>query len=250
MSASPNIPGVTLIDPTTGLPYAVSAGGGGTQYADGATQATPTGTVTFAKNGSTVVALQTDASGFLKVNVAAGSSGNAASAATGAAVPAQAGYTGIKVGANLVGWTGVNPSGAIQAAQVDHASVAGTTVDTNSGNKSAGTQRVVLATDQPSLTNALTVAHVGAGSATLSSVAGSATTVSILASNAARKGATVYNDSTQILYLAFAASATTSAYTVQIASQGFWEMAGPSMYTGAISGIWASANGNARITEY
>lgn len=33
--------------------------------------------------------------------------------------------------------------------------VGGTAVDTNSGNKSAGTQRVVLATDQPQLTNAL-----------------------------------------------------------------------------------------------
>lgn len=35
--------------------------------------------------------------------------------------------------------------------------LAGTTIDTNSGTKSAGTQRVVLATDQPALTNALKV---------------------------------------------------------------------------------------------
>lgn len=35
--------------------------------------------------------------------------------------------------------------------------VGGTATDTNSGNKSAGTQRVVLATDQPQLTNALKV---------------------------------------------------------------------------------------------
>jgi hypothetical protein len=37
------------------------------------------------------------------------------------------------------------------------AQVAGTATDTNSGNKSAGTQRVVIATDQPQLTNALKV---------------------------------------------------------------------------------------------
>ena len=37
------------------------------------------------------------------------------------------------------------------------AQVGGTAVDTNSGNKSAGTQRVVLATDQPQLTSALKV---------------------------------------------------------------------------------------------
>jgi hypothetical protein len=40
---------------------------------------------------------------------------------------------------------------------VNTAQVAGTTTDTNSGVKSAGTQRVVLATDQPQLTNALKV---------------------------------------------------------------------------------------------
>jgi hypothetical protein len=40
---------------------------------------------------------------------------------------------------------------------VNVAQVAGTTADTNSGNKSAGTLRVVLATDQPALTNKLLV---------------------------------------------------------------------------------------------
>jgi hypothetical protein len=40
---------------------------------------------------------------------------------------------------------------------VNQAQVAGTTTDTNSGVKGAGTQRVVLATDQPQLTNALKV---------------------------------------------------------------------------------------------
>jgi hypothetical protein len=40
---------------------------------------------------------------------------------------------------------------------VNQAQVAGTAVDVNSGNKSAGTQRMVIATDQPQLTNALKV---------------------------------------------------------------------------------------------
>lgn len=40
---------------------------------------------------------------------------------------------------------------------VNQTQVAGTTVDTNSGNKSAGTQRIIIATDQPQLTNALKV---------------------------------------------------------------------------------------------
>jgi hypothetical protein len=45
---------------------------------------------------------------------------------------------------------------------VNVAQVAGTTTDTNSGVKSAGTQRIVLATDQPQLTNALKVDGSGA----------------------------------------------------------------------------------------
>ncbi len=51
--------------------------------------------------------------------------------------------------------------------------LAGTTTDTNSGSKSAGTLRVVLATDQPALTNALLVT-AGHGK-TIKTVSGSLT---------------------------------------------------------------------------
>jgi hypothetical protein len=56
----------------------------------------------------------------------------------------------------------VNSSGEAKVtptanSQVDVNKLAGTTTDTNSGNKSAGTLRVVLATDQPALTNKLLV---------------------------------------------------------------------------------------------
>ena len=80
-------------------------------------------------NGQTL-ALQLDSAGNLKVNVEAGSSGNAAASATGAAVPADADYTGLNLGGNLVGQTAVNPSGSVYAAQVDITSVAGTTAVT------------------------------------------------------------------------------------------------------------------------
>src|SRR5579859_1005991 len=110
-----------------------------------------------ANKSGNLTGLSLDGSGNLNVNVAAGSSGNAAAAATGSAVPASADYTGINVAGTLRGQTGVNPSGSIYAGQMDLASVAGTTTDTNSGTKSTGTLRVVLATDQPQLTNALKV---------------------------------------------------------------------------------------------
>lgn len=47
-------------------------------------------------------------------------------------------------------------------ASTNIAQIAGTATDSNSGNKSAGTIRVVLATDQPSLTNAQPVSQSGA----------------------------------------------------------------------------------------
>lgn len=86
-------------------------------------------------------------------------------------------------------------------------------------------------------------------SSTITSVVGANTTTQLLASNGNRTGAYFYNDSTAILYLAFATSASTTAYTLQIPAQGFFEMPVVPVYTGAIFGIWASAAGNVRITE-
>lgn len=66
---------------------------------------------------------------------------------------------------------------------VNCAQVSGTAIDTNSGSKSAGTQRVVLATDQPQLTNALKVD----GSAVTQPVSG---TVTVNEATATTGGAT------------------------------------------------------------
>lgn len=84
--------------------------------------------------------------------------------------------------------------------------------------------------------------------ATLSSVASSATTVSLFAANINARVRTIANDSTAVLYVAFAATATTSAYTVKMAAGDYYEVPSP-QYTGVVSGIWASANGSARLTE-
>jgi hypothetical protein len=83
--------------------------------------------------------------------------------------------------------------------------------------------------------------------ATLSNVAGSASSVTVLASNAARLGASIQNDSSAILYVKFGTTASTSSYTVQMAANSHYEV--PFGYTGRIDGIWASAVGNARVTE-
>lgn len=83
--------------------------------------------------------------------------------------------------------------------------------------------------------------------ATVSSVAGSVTSVTLLASNKRRKGATVTNDSSSYLYLKFGSTASTTSYTVLMAPYAYYEV--PFEYNGEISGIWVSATGSARLTE-
>lgn len=83
---------------------------------------------------------------------------------------------------------------------------------------------------------------------TRSSVAAAATDTLILAANANRKVATIYNDSVEILYLGLGTTAAaTNNFTTQVAAGGYYEV--PSKYTGQIRGIWAAASGNARVTE-
>lgn len=108
---------------------------------------------------------------------------------------------------------------------------------------SASSLSVVLASDQARVPTSLNLSATG----TASNVSGSATSVTVLASNANRVGATVYNDSSAILYLKLGATASTSSYTVQLPANAYYEV--PARYTGIIDGIWASATGVARVTE-
>ena len=84
---------------------------------------------------------------------------------------------------------------------------------------------------------------------TASSVASSATDVTILAANTARYGASVFNDSSAILYLLVGAGTSSATnHTVQVAPGAYYEV--PYGYTGILKGLWASATGSARVTEW
>ena len=91
--------------------------------------------------------------------------------------------------------------------------------------------------------------------ATLTNVASSATSVNLFPADTDpyaevdTGGRVVFNDSTAVLYLKFGATASSSSYTVQIAAGGYYEFPRP-VYTGQVDGIWASANGNARLTSW
>jgi hypothetical protein len=99
-----------------------------------------------------------------------------------------------------------------------------------------------------SATTPLPAEPPGAGTATLTNVSGSASSVSLLAANAARRGAIIYNDSTAILYVKFGTAASTTSYTYLLVAGATVEFPRP-VYTGVVHGIWASATGAARVTE-
>lgn len=85
--------------------------------------------------------------------------------------------------------------------------------------------------------------------ASLTQVARSATSVSVLAANSSRKGFMLQNDSNAKCYVAFAATASTSAYSVVLHANSLYEC--PAwVYTGQIAAIWASGGaGNLIVTE-
>lgn len=84
--------------------------------------------------------------------------------------------------------------------------------------------------------------------AAVTSVDSSASAVTLLARNVFRRGVVIHNDSTAILYVKFGASPSATSFTYKLASQATLELPFP-VYRGVITGIWASANGAARITE-
>lgn len=87
-----------------------------------------------------------------------------------------------------------------------------------------------------------------AETAVLANTNDAATSATLLAANAARKGAIIYNDSTVYLYIKFGATASLTSFTHKMAPDSMYEL--PFGYTGKIDGIWASdASGAARVTE-
>lgn len=89
----------------------------------------------------------------------------------------------------------------------------------------------------------------GPQSATTANVAAATSSTALFAAAERALGRTVYNDSTAALYLKYGTGASNTSYTIQIAAGGYYEFPQP-VYSGAVEGAWASANGNARLTSW
>jgi len=112
----------------------------------------------------------------------------------------------------------------------------------------SGTGAVTIAPTVAPFEIAPTIGWAGSVSAAITSAALSASSFTVLAANTARRGASFYNDSVNVVYLATAATASTTAYTVQIPAGGYYEPASP-VYIGLYTAIALVATGNVRVTE-
>lgn len=81
---------------------------------------------------------------------------------------------------------------------------------------------------------------------TNSNVSASATSVTLLASNSARKEVTIQNDSTAILYIKEGTTASATDYKYKLYQDDVYIS---NNYTGRIDGIWSAASGAARVAE-
>lgn len=117
----------------------------------------------------------------------------------------------------------------------------------------AGNQANALKVDGSAVTQPVSIAGtVSVTSAvsttgTITSVAGAAVSTTLLVSNSARKGIIIFNDSTSILKVALAATASGTSFSFSLQPNSTYENG--TLYTGIITGIWASAAGSARVTE-
>jgi len=99
------------------------------------------------------------------------------------------------------------------------------------------------------LGDTITATFAGPTVCAVTSVAMSVVVATILAANAARLQAFIWNDGAQNVFVRLEAGATTALFTVRVSSKGFFELPSPGAYTGIITGITAAATATVLATE-
>lgn len=86
--------------------------------------------------------------------------------------------------------------------------------------------------------------------AVVTAVSQSATTVTLLAANANRRGAFIFNDATnRLLLVKLGSGASVTDFSVKMLPGSVFELPIP-VYTGLVTGIWSgSGSGTAQVTE-
>lgn len=92
------------------------------------------------------------------------------------------------------------------------------------------------------------VSVIGGSSASVSSVSSSASSITLLSTNSSRKAFTLFNNSTQIAYVKFGTTASSTSFSIKMVAGAFYESP-LNYYSGRIDAIWASADGSMEVTE-
>lgn len=103
-------------------------------------------------------------------------------------------------------------------------------------------------TGNTSLSSILALMSSATGTITSPAITTGSTTA--LASNAGRKGFSVENNTLFPVYLAMAATATTSAFSARINPNTLYEQLSDRVYTGIVTMISTGSSGNVQVTEY
>lgn len=103
---------------------------------------------------------------------------------------------------------------------------------------------VVLASDQTAIQTTTATASTSA----VTNVTGAVADTLVLAANAARLGATIYNNTNKRMYLKLGTGPSTTSFTLIIQRDGYYEV--PFGYVGVIRAVWdTGVSGDALVTE-
>jgi len=112
-----------------------------------------------------------------------------------------------------------------------------------------GNLRIAIDQSAPGVSNAVQINADSSTTSTITNPTPLATSFVIVGSNAARKGLRVVNDTNVKMCLAFAGTATVTAYTAPIYPGGYYNMEKP-IHTGAVTAICVSTpTGTVAVTE-
>jgi hypothetical protein len=187
-----------------------------------------------------------NASGASAVNIQDG--GNSLTVDNGGTFAVQAAQSGTWNITNVSGTVSL-PTGASTAAKQPALGTAGSAsgdVITVQGIASMTALKVDGSAVTQPVSGTVTSTPEKASSVTISRVATSTTSATLISSNSSRKKAVIVNDSTSILYVKYGTTASATSYTYKLQSDDTLE---ETNYTGRIDGILDTGTGNAQTTD-
>lgn len=221
------------------------------------------GTVTANAGTGNFTVVQATAANLNATVVASGNFNNASVSATGAAPPASATYAGASVTTAAPAYTtgqmsalSLTTTGLLRIDGVYPVNATTPTTDITFIGGAVTTAAPSYTTGQLSALsldtngNLRTTAIVNkAATSTVTSVAGAASSTSVLASNASRIFAAIYNNTTKNMYVLLGSGTASPTNCTTVLMKGvYWEI--PVDYTGAVTAIWdAGVTGSALMTE-